>query len=281
MDDHVEYFAVGSMMNKTSLTMRDLRPSKSRPAFLKDFELIFGMKGGMAAARHGPGCEMHGVVHRITNEELVKLDKIEFLYVREKVEVFVYDGDRLNVEESVLAFVYVFRPDMVTKDPNEYPPTERYMDILKEGAKHFGVDKDYISKTLNEVSFVPRKAKADMKSFKTLAGFDTFLLPTWTIEEAKEKNQEDQDTFYGVLNNYIIRLDIAQPCAQRSGLETCRGKQLAHLIASKWIYDPLYGVPDSYEDMSHDQRSAVEDWFLDFILAGDLKNRWRLVGQMQ
>merc|ERR1712168_459064 len=140
---------------------------------------------------------MHGVVHRITNEELVKLDKIEFLYVREKVEVFVYDGDRLNVKETVLAFVYVFRPDMVAKDPNEYPPTERYMDILKEGAKHFGIDKDYISNTLNEVTFVPRKAKADMKSFKTLVCFNTSLLPTWTMEEANEKNKEDKDTFYG------------------------------------------------------------------------------------
>ena len=281
MEEYVEYFAIGSMMNKTSLAMRDLRPAKSRPAFLKDFELIFGTKGGMAAARPGLGYEMHGVVHRVTKEELLKLDKIEFLYVRERVEVFVYDGDRLNVKESVPAFVYVFRPDMVAKDPKEYPPTERYMDILKEGAKHFGVDKDYISKTLSKVSFVPRKSKADMRSFKSLVSFDTSLLPTWTMEEAKEKNKEDEDTFYGALNNYIIRLDITQPCAQRGGLETCRGEQLAYLIASRWIYDPLYGVPDSYEDMSQDQRSAVEDWFIDFILAGDLNNRLELVVQIQ
>ena len=92
MEDYVEYFAIGSMMNKTSLAMRDLRPAKSRPAFLKDFELIFGTKGGMAAARPGLGCEMHGVVHRITKWELAGLDKIELLYVKEKVEVFVYDG---------------------------------------------------------------------------------------------------------------------------------------------------------------------------------------------
>ena len=173
--DEVEYFAIGSMMNKTSLTMRELKPSKSRPAFLRDFELIFGMKYGMAAARPCPGQEIHGVVHRITKEELDKLDKIETWYVREKVEVSSYEEVKSKVTETLLAYVYVFNPELVSKDPelfNEFPPKERYMDILKEGAKHYGVDKEYVSKTLGAVKFEPRKVKSDLKSFDVLSRKD-------------------------------------------------------------------------------------------------------------
>merc|ERR1712013_20207 len=282
--DEVEYFAIGSMMNKTSLTMRELKPSRSRPALLRDFELIFGMKYGMAAARPCLGQEIHGVVHRITKEELDKLDKIETWYVREKVEVSAYEEVKSKVTETLLAYVYVFNPELVSKDPdlfNEFPPKERYMDILKEGAKNYGVDKDYVSKTLDAVKFEPRKERSDLKSFDVLSRKDNNQLPSWTMKEVSEKDKENPDIIYTALNTNILRLDITKPCAQRGILETARGKQLAYMIAGKWIYDPLYGVPDSYEDMCEDQCLAVEDWFIEFFLVGDMEHRWAVVARLQ
>jgi len=285
-EDVIEYFAIGSMMNKTSLTMRDLKPSKSRPAYLKDFKLIFGMKYGMAAASRCIGQEIHGVLHRITKEELVKLDKIETWYVRDKVDVCTYNGDKSTDAEAATAYVYVFNPELVAKDPelfNEHPPKERYMDILKEGAREYGVDRDYISNALDAVFFEPRKLKADMKSFKELSkkGTDDIaLLPIWTMEEMKKKDGEDPDIVYTALNRNILRLDISEPCAHRGILQTSRGTQLAYMIAGKWIYDPMFGVPGDYEDMSEDQCCAVEDWFIEFFLVGDMENSWSLVAQL-
>ena len=40
-DDCCWYFAIGSMINPTSLMLRDLHPLESHPAMIHDFELIF------------------------------------------------------------------------------------------------------------------------------------------------------------------------------------------------------------------------------------------------
>ena len=72
--DLVEYFAIGSMMNPISLSMRGLHPVESHPGVLKGYELIFVMAHGMAAARKcneektEKGKEIHGVLHRITKK---------------------------------------------------------------------------------------------------------------------------------------------------------------------------------------------------------------------
>jgi len=284
--DVIEYFAIGSMMNKTSLTMRDLKPTKSRPACLKDFELIFGMNYGMAAARRSPGQEIHGVLHRITAEELVKLDKIETWYVREKVKVVTYEGEMSKDTEDAQAYVYVFNPELVAKDPDlfkEHPPKERYMEILKEGAKEYGVDKDYVSKTLETAKFVPRKPKTEMKAFKLprKEGSDEpIVLPNWTMADMKQKDTEDPDRVFIALNQNILQLDISEPCAHRGILQTSRGTQLAFIIAGKWIYDPKFGVPAIYENMTKDQCASVEDWFIEFFIVGDMEERWSIVAQL-
>eukprot|EP00092_Neocalanus_flemingeri_P011960 GFUD01012893.1.p1 GENE.GFUD01012893.1~~GFUD01012893.1.p1 ORF type:complete len:290 (+),score=81.73 GFUD01012893.1:147-1016(+) len=284
-EDVIEYFAIGSMMNKTSLTMRDLKPTKSRPACLKDFELIFGMNYGMAAARRSPGQKIHGVLHRITGEELVKLDKIETWYVREKVNVFTYEGEMSNDTQATQAYVYIFNPELVAKDPElfkEHPPQERYMDILKEGAKEYGVDKDYVSKTLETVQFLPRKPKSAMKTFKLplKEGSDeAIVLPTWTMEDVKQKDAENPDLVILALNQHILQLDTSVWAGHRDILQTCRGTQLAYVIAGKWIYDPNFGVPASYEDMDQDHCASVEDWFIDFF--GDMEEKWLLLAQLK
>jgi len=101
------------------------------------------------------------------------------------------------------------------------------------------------------------------------------------MDEVKEKDKEDPNIIYVALNTNILRLDITEPCTHRGILGTSRGEQLAYLIAGKWIYDPLYGVPDSYKDMSEDQCSAVEDWFIEFFLVGDMEHRWAVVAHIQ
>ena len=48
-----------------------------------------------------------------------------------------------NEGEKVDAVVYVLNNQIVESDPEkfaEHPPGERYIDILKDGAQHFGLD---------------------------------------------------------------------------------------------------------------------------------------------
>ena len=172
--DLVEYFAIGSMMNPISLSMRGLHPIESRPGVLKGYELIFVMAHGMAAARK---CneektekrnEIHGVLHRIAKKEMETLDKSESTYViGNKVRIELYDDDEIdtgssypkkesssmdsggctglkktNTRRALEAVVYVLNEQIVNKDPDRfaiYPPTQRYIDILKGGALHYGL----------------------------------------------------------------------------------------------------------------------------------------------
>ena len=95
--DFVEYFAIGSMMNPISLKMRGLNPLKSRPGILRDYELIFVMAHGMAAARKVDSVQndskksIHGVLHQVTRAEMDILSKSESTYViEEKVIIETY-----------------------------------------------------------------------------------------------------------------------------------------------------------------------------------------------
>ena len=48
-DTHaIHYFAIGSMTNEVSLSLRELTPISSKPAILRNHKLVFRGKGGMA-----------------------------------------------------------------------------------------------------------------------------------------------------------------------------------------------------------------------------------------
>ena len=165
--DWVEYFAIGSMMNPVSLNMRGLNPVKSRPGILKNYELIFVMAHGMAAARLCDSSNIHGVLHRVAKTELDVLNKSESTYViGKKVIIDLYrseeqenlsedekDNEKSNearfasvgqsMIKNVEAIVYVLNDQIVSTDPKRFAlhaPNERYIDILKGGAIHYGIN---------------------------------------------------------------------------------------------------------------------------------------------
>lgn len=163
--DLVEYFAIGSMMNPISLNMRGLNPIKSRPGILKNYELIFVMAHGMAAAKFCNSSSIHGVLHRVSRAELDVLNKSESTYViGKKVVINLYKNEeqenlREDVKETpkqagftrsgesmitnIEAIVYVLNDQIVSQDPERFalhPPTERYIEILKGGALHYGLE---------------------------------------------------------------------------------------------------------------------------------------------
>jgi len=278
--EFVEYLAVGSMMNKTSITMRGIFPMESRAARLPGYKLLFGMANGFAAAEKVDGEEMHGVLHRITSKELAVLDKIEVMYIRELVEVVPYVGDEEYT--PVQAYVYIFDPAKVVQNPDRFtdnPPAERYMDILKEGAKYFGLKKEFIEKKLENVQIIPRKSLQELRVFKV----PNEELPEWTLKEMKDKDKEDIDVVYVGLQKKILRLNLKDlpNNSHTQILKRDRGTLWAYEIASKFMYDPKFGVPQTVEDMTDDHHRYVEDLILDSFISGELNNRWRIVALLK
>ena len=125
-EEDVWYFAIGSMMNPVSLKGRNLHPIESNPAELLDYELGFFGAMGMAFAKPGKGKPFHGVLHKMTQKEMLILDKIEFVYTRTKAKAKLYDGTEIDCT--------VYANPKPTDGRTSYdvnkPPTERYIDIM-------------------------------------------------------------------------------------------------------------------------------------------------------
>ena len=70
------------MMNKVSITSREIYPIESYPAIIQDYKLTFFSEWGMACAEACKGESFHGVIHKVKENEMKKLDKIESIYKR-------------------------------------------------------------------------------------------------------------------------------------------------------------------------------------------------------
>ena len=134
------YFAYGANMSRAVLARRGVTPLASEPGLLRDHRHRFSHEGLLpiepAFANLEPceGAEAHGVLHRLSDEAMSRLDRIEgaeYLHVDVSVE-----GARTG---TVLARAYL----------NPHPvqgkiPSRRYLACLCAGAREHGLPSAYI-----------------------------------------------------------------------------------------------------------------------------------------
>ena len=106
-------------------------------------------------------------------------------------------------------------------------------------------------------------------------------LPTWSFEQVKAKDKEDEDIIFLALNEKVLRFDLQLTVKYAKIVRLNKGKQWAFQIVSKFRYDPHFGVPATYEDMTQEHRLYVEDTVLDSYLVGELKKRWSIVALLR
>ena len=141
-------FAIGSNMHPNKMSGRaNLVIKESFPAKLKGWRLAFNLRGiswlepSMAGVEPDPGETVHGVLVRLSPEDFAKLVQSEGgdqSYAREAVEVETYCG---KVQKAV-----VFRALEARKLPQDRPPTLRYLELIRTGARLNGLDPEYIEK---------------------------------------------------------------------------------------------------------------------------------------
>jgi hypothetical protein len=138
-------FAYGSNMHPERLRGRaDITPKRCAPAVLRDWRLAFNLATGlqlvepaMANIMPASGEEVHGVALAMSLDELMRLQQSEggpHFYDLVDVEVETYDG------EPIVATAFVAREE-VTR--NEVPPSVRYLRLIRDGARHHGLDEAY------------------------------------------------------------------------------------------------------------------------------------------
>ncbi len=139
------YFAYGSNLHPERMRQRAaIGTRRCQPALLRDWRLAFNLATGiefvepaMANIVCAPGETVHGVAMELSDTELAELIASEGgtqFYRARALEVETYAGDRL----PSLAFV---ANDAVVR--NEVPPSKRYLDLLRRGARHHGLAEAY------------------------------------------------------------------------------------------------------------------------------------------
>jgi len=146
--DGVWNFAYGANMAREKLSgARGLNPMESKPGFLRGYRLSFSHRGAMGnvvpAAEDnavvGGACRapdgVHGVLHRLTSEQMGALTNMEHEYWPMEVNVEAYDGS------TIRAVVFRSPPSRMIKDG--LPPITRYLSLLQMGARDWQLDKSY------------------------------------------------------------------------------------------------------------------------------------------
>jgi gamma-glutamylcyclotransferase (GGCT)/AIG2-like uncharacterized protein YtfP len=137
-------FAYGGNMNPRVLShRRGIVPRESAAGRLRGYRLVFNTPGvplvepAFANVETAAGSEVHGVLHRLTFDQMARLDLFEGggkAYRHLNLEVQAYDG------RTILARVY-----LAIRVTREKKPSCRYLNILREGARHHRLHPDYLT----------------------------------------------------------------------------------------------------------------------------------------
>jgi gamma-glutamylcyclotransferase len=131
------YFAYGSNMDAKALARRIGRASiQGERAVLPGYRVLFNQDGGYAGIEPSPGSLSWGVLYRLREEELLRLDRYEGVpecYLRGKLPV------RRETGEEVQAYVYLGilpRAGVL--------PSKAYLASVLRGAKEHGLPREYV-----------------------------------------------------------------------------------------------------------------------------------------
>ena len=272
------YFAIGSMMHPKSCEGRDFVPIRSRPAKLIGFKLGFFTKMGMAEAiPSSPDSYMHGVLHQVTPQQMLQLDQIEMGYLRQTGTAIPYGCEK--EEEYVTATVYCRDEEKIKQlksrfsknrksgaegkeeeeEEAEAIPTQRYIDLLAEGASHWGVDQEYIDMIRNR-KVRPRTDPADFRN-----------IPPPTDSQNFDSIPEDTpDEIHFSLNGKIVCYTYPNDHMMYQMTRTTKSGRGPHIEmnTARIIYDPKYGLPSTLDEFTKEHSAYIEDltwrWMTDF-----------------
>jgi hypothetical protein len=245
-EEHVNYFAIGSMMNPKSMSLRGLRPVSSKPAILIDSRVVFKGAGGMAFCESAVGEEADGVLHEMTQEDMIKLDGIEVTYDRCQATCRLYD------DSIVPCTVYMQSQKSGTAKlmVEDKLPGERYIDIIVRGMRAVGVRQEAIENMLAQ-PVEPRKKAEDFLKLAVPEG-----TPTWTMEQLTAAAEDDK--VVRCINGKVLEYDGPRDVPFFKMLKEQSGTDVTFMTAC-YLYEPSYGDPTCLEEMSAEHRAWVED----------------------
>ena len=263
-DQPVWYFAIGSMMNSTSLRGRKLYPIESKPCIIQNFRLEFLGRNGMAGAIAASGQSFHGVAHLMKAEQMKVLDTIESGYLRTPATALLYDEAKTELEVSVYVMdATKTNPDRLDADGQikKGIPSERYIDILLLGCEEFGVSKLHVD-YLKNITFKPRTEISRLKSIPVPEKHQT-----WTTKSLAETFAQSTEAMVFAVNGKVLKdrnFDDPDPKKRLTYFQKSKGTDVVWNV-SQLLFDPKYGMPKTIHEMSEEHKVVIEDFFVDMM----------------
>jgi gamma-glutamylcyclotransferase len=142
--DQIWYFAYGANMHEATFRIRrGIQAFECRPGRIKGYRLRFNLEGrpkGKAAPANlcvDPGAEVWGVLYRIIQRDLIRLDSTEGVPGRGYRHVPVEAEDAAG--RPLQAIAYIARGNDI-----DGKPSLRYIRLLREGARAHGLPAHYL-----------------------------------------------------------------------------------------------------------------------------------------
>ena len=131
------YFAYGSNLHHFQMKRRCKDSVFLKKINLKDFRLTFRSKYRAADIEPKKNSMVPGGLFEISKSDEKKLDVYEDYPILYKKYYFNYYG------KQVMTYI-------MTKKTSFRFPTERYLNVIKEGYKNCGLDKKYLMKAIQD-----------------------------------------------------------------------------------------------------------------------------------
>ncbi|KAK9803101.1 hypothetical protein WJX73_002766 [Symbiochloris irregularis] len=155
------YFAYGANMSPHKLSnVRGITPIESAAGSIAGWTLAFNHRGAMGnlvklktgEAGNAGLTAAHGVLHLLKPVDMAKLCYMEHEYMPTELVAELYDG------RTVRAIAYCSPPETCIQ--SGLPPPDRYVKLLCEGAREFGLEPS-ITKWLHSIEVVPTRERGN------------------------------------------------------------------------------------------------------------------------
>ena len=270
------YLAIGSMTNPISLYLRELTAIVSYPARCLDHRITFRSHNGMADIEMCPGAEFHGVVHLLTDEQMARLDEIEVFYHRIQLQCIDY--------QEQIHTVYAYQ--MNIKNQPTSLPHERYLDIIIKGCEYYQVQAEYLNRLKDEQAVIPRKQPSTFQVFTNIP-LDVY----YSREDLEKHNGSNPSLPLWISVNGKILEYTGLPSPDHSDYEFQRhfhfylaaklgGREITTVLA-KTLYEPLYKLPLTDEDICDEHRAQIEDHYYSTLASSQNKIYWKPIGRLR
>ena len=165
-DQGVWNFAYGANINHTKLvSVRKMTPLESLPGLLEGYKLSFNHHGGMgnvewmttAAASYFEArgiYGVHGILHCLTLKDFARLTNMESGYRPVEVEVLASGG-----RGKIRAVVFISPTHRNVR--SDLPTTNRYLNLIIDGAKQWNLDAAYV-RWLESLESIPSQNRGPL-----------------------------------------------------------------------------------------------------------------------